>query len=63
MIFYYLKEQLFILILGSLSFGVTYFVALYYGLRNPITISFPFIVGFVVSFVFIGTIMRFMTKK
>ena len=60
MIFNYLKNQLFMLVLGALSFGATYFVALYYGWRDPITVSIPFVVYFAISFILVGVMMRFL---
>ena len=60
--FYYLKQQIYILVLASLAFSMTYYVAVFCGWRDPITISIPFIICFSVAFILIGTLVRFLTQ-
>jgi hypothetical protein len=61
--YYYLKKQLYILAAASLSSGIAYFIALYYGWRDSITISYSFTACFVFAFIFVGAILRFMIEK
>ncbi len=60
--FYFLKQQIHILVLASLAFCMTYYVAILCGWRDLIVISISYIVWFFITFIFIGALIRFMTQ-